>query len=165
MNIIINDITILSELVGTINKADLDFMGITFHTIPMAIDKSQQSAAEDLKEADVLACHTLDQEEDTLWIAEHLSCDVGFGDLSIIRYALIHQLTLLTNDPVLTNKARGLGVEVVDVNYLKVAMEDNVVADEKQTEAYLARIFRHRPGHWNWFRSQHLQLGKIAALL
>lgn len=85
MNLIINDITILSELVGTINKADLDFMDITFHTIPMAIDKSQQSAAKDLKEADVLACHTLDQEEDTLWIAEHLSCDVGFGDLSIIR--------------------------------------------------------------------------------
>lgn len=87
MNIIINDITILSELVGTINKADLDFMGITFHTIPMAIDKSQQSAADDLKEADVLACHTLDQEEDTLWIAEHLSSDVGLEiyPLSVMR--------------------------------------------------------------------------------
>lgn len=165
MNIIINDITILSELVDTIDKKDLEFMDITFHTIPSVLDKAQQVEAGSLEKEKVLLCHSLKEKDDTLWIMEHYSGDVSFGDLSIIRYALTHQVTILTNDPVFTNKARSLGANVVDANYLKESMEDNVVANEEQTDAYLARIFRHRHDHWNWFRSQHLQLGRIAALL
>lgn len=165
MDVIINDITILSELVATIDKDDLFFMGITFHTLPTAIDKAQQEVAKALEDANVLLCHSLEQAEDTQWIVENYSCEVSFDDMAFIRYALTHETTILTNDPVFTNKARSLGANVVDVNYLKEAMENCVVANERQTEAYLARLFRNRPDHWRWFLSQHLQLSRIAAQL
>ncbi len=163
--LIINDITILSELVDTIDKNDLDFMGISFHTIPSAIDKAQLKETESLEKTGVLQCHSLDKDEDLVWIIENCSGDVSLDDISFIRYALTHSATILTNDPVFTNKARISGASVVDVNYLKETMESNVVANERQTDAYLVRLFRHRPAHWKWFLSQHLHLRRIAAML
>ncbi len=164
MNIIINDITILTELFGTIDKNGLNVMDINFHTIPTAIDKAQLRDVKSLEEAGVLQSHSLDKEEDSAWIIENYSGDVSFDDMAIIRYALTNDTTILTNDPVFTHKARSLGATVVDVNYLKENMESHVVANERQTEAYLARVFRRRPAHWKWFLSQHLQMRRIAAL-
>lgn len=164
-NLIVCDITIVTELFGTIDKNDLDHMGITFHTIPSAIDKAQLKEAESLEKAGVLQYHSLDKEEDSVWIIENCSGDVSFDDMAFIRYALTNNTTILTNDPVFTNKARILGANVVDVNYLKETMESNVVANERQTDAYLVRLFRHRPAHWKWFLSQHLHLRRIAVML
>ena len=86
-------------------------------------------------------------------------------ELSFIRYAMLNDCTLLTNDPVLTRVAESLGVKVVDVSYITQDMEDNIVTDEEDTTNYLVRLFRHRPQHWNWFKTQHLQFGRVAALL
>lgn len=166
MELIINDITILSEFVETINKNHLELMGITFHTLPMALDKSLREEAATLGRRGVLSLDVWSgNEEDTAWIMDHSSVGVGFDDLCFVRYAKLRGYTLLTNDPVLTAKAHECAVEVVDVDYLSGKMRDNTMADERQTDDFLVRVFRHRKAHWRWFCSQHLQLGRIAALL
>ena len=166
MNIVINEIAILSKLVETISKSDVEFMDYHFYAVGSALEKAQRDEAAQMSQLEVLNLVELPQTEaETAWLYEHYTGAVSVDELSFIRYAMLNDCTLLTNDPVLTRVAKSLGVKVVDVSYITQDMEDNIVTDEEDTTNYLVRLFRHRPQHWNWFKTQHLQFGRVAALL
>lgn len=118
-DIIICDITILLELFRTVGKRGLDTLPTTFHAVRPAIDRARRTEAEALAGAGALVLHELQAEEDTLWIMAHCSGGVSFGEMSVVRYALAHRMTMLTDDPVLTVCARSLGASVVDSGCLR----------------------------------------------
>lgn len=166
MKIVINEIAILSNLVDTISKSDVEFMDYHFYTVGSALEKAQRKEAHGLEKHGVLTFAELPHtEEETLWLYEHYSGEVSVDELSFIRYSLLNECILLTNDPVLTRVARSIGAKVADVSYITQQMEDYVVTDEEDTTNYLVRLFRHHPQHCEWFISQHKHFRKIASLL
>lgn len=165
MNILFNDVTILSALIEAISKSAVDIMGLKFHTIYTSLDQCQRAEAKELEEIGALKFVELEEKEEELeWMWRNYDGSVSLNEMAILRFAYLYDFTLLTNDPVLTAKAKSLGITVVDVNYLTEMMEDEVIADEDMSMTFLAHIFRHRPDHWRWFKSQHIKLGRIAAM-
>lgn len=142
MNIVFSEIGILSKLVVRANERGVNLGDCHFHAVFSALSPRERRDARELELFGILHLDELTSGEDTLWLACNQTPSVTMNELMAIRYAMLKGFVLLTNNIVLAKVAKKLGANVLDVNDIK-----------KQTQ------------HWNWFKTQHLQFGRVAALL
>lgn len=142
MNIVVSEISILSKLVEKANERGVNLGDFHFHAVFSALPTHELCEACELELFGILHLEELNMEEDTFWICTNQSLSLTMNELMAIRYAMIKGFILLTHNTVLASIAKKLGVSVLDVNDIK-----------KQTQ------------QWNWFKTQHIQFGRVAALL
>lgn len=143
MNITITDITILSKLVVKASERDVDLAEFKFYAVQSALSKTEWHEAMELERMGILTLDELpNSAEETLWLCNNYHPSIEARELMAIRYAMINKHTLLTNSPIIAGVAKQLNARMLDVNDIK-----------KQTN------------HWEWFKNQHIQFGKVAALL
>lgn len=142
MNIVITDITILSKLVDKASERSVDLAGYCFCAVQSALTKAEQPEAQELERMGILHFDELpDSEEETQWLCDNYDPSVCVNELMAIRYAMVNKCNLLVNSPIIASVARFHDVGLLFVNDIK-----------KQTN------------HWEWFKNQHIQLGKVASL-
>lgn len=143
MNIVITDITILSKLVAKASERGVDLAEFQFYAVTSALTKTERRDAKELERMGILHLDELpDSAEETLWLCNNYDPSIGTSELMVIRYAIISKHILLTNSPITAGIAKQHNARILDVNDIK-----------KQTN------------HWEWFKNQHIQFGKVAALL
>ena len=142
MNIVFSEIAILSKLVERANERGIDLGNFHFHAVHSALSTHEQREAHELELFGILHLDELTSEEDTFWLYCNQTSSLTMNELMAIRYAIQKGFVLLTNNSVLANMAKKLGASVLDVNDIK-----------EQTQ------------HWKLFKTQHIQLGRVAALL
>ena len=143
MTIVITDITILSKLVVKASERGVDLAEFKFYAVQPALTEPERREAMELERMGILSLDELpNSEEETLWLCNNYHPSIETRELMAIRYAIINKHILLTNSPIIADVAQQLNARMLDVNDIK-----------KQTN------------HWEWFKKQHIQFGKVAALL
>lgn len=143
MTIAITDITILSKLVVKASERGVDLAEFKFFAVQSALTETERREAIELERMGILTLDELpNSAEETLWLCNNYQPSIEARELMAIRYAIINKHILLTNSPIIAGVAKQLNARMLDVNDIK-----------KQTN------------HWEWFKNQHIQFGKVAALL
>ncbi len=145
-SIIIADLGILSGLEGFLDNSNIEFLGGTFYAIRSTLDKEQQEEAKDLVEMGALSFVELPKDgEVTNWLYEHYTPEVSYNDLCIIKYAILNDFTVFTNDEVLTRVAKSLGAKTLNTVTLMEQADDYIVLDDDKELCFILRLLTEQP--------------------
>lgn len=146
--IIIADLEVLYGLEGFFDCSDIEFLDGTFYAICSTLDKEQQEKANELERLGALSFAELPKDEEvTSWLYEHYTPEVGVNDLCVIKYALLNDFTILTNDEVMLRVAKSLGAKAMNTATLMEQADDYIVLGENMEFSFILRCLTEHPKH------------------
>lgn len=144
--IIITDLEVLHNLEGLLDNSNIEFMNGMFYAIHHTLDMEQRGEAIELEEMGVLSFVDLPEDDETTsWVYEHYTPEVGSNDLYVIRYAILNDFTILTNDEVMQRVAKSLGAKALNAATLMEQADDYIVLDEDKKFCFILRFLMEQP--------------------
>lgn len=144
-SIIITDLGVLAGLEGFLDNSNIE-LGDTFYAIRSTLDKEQQEEAEGLVEMGALSFVELpENDEVTAWLYEHYSPEINYNELCVIKYAILNDFTILTNDEVLMRVAKSFGAKALNRTTLMEQADDYIVLDDDKEFCFILRLLKEQP--------------------